>query len=269
VNYIYLLRYSGGCCGDFIAREISKDSNYYNFPPPIDILDNNTYDSTNPFQDMGFTLRHGLSELDTERFNSDLVLIEHIDKKFEQKHLIVPTHHNGNFNQINIPRKKPVRLTSNGLKFFFYGLHYIKRLAVKTSVNNFKLNYEESHTTKQQIYGFEKLAKSYNLANSYDIVNIHFGSYKTQTDEHEDFVNLDIDKLFTNFYTEKHYWKIIFDLSDYLNYNNFMDYHDKNIKLFNEHFGVNYKDFIGNDQAFLPILSTYLKIKCIGAYSED
>lgn len=241
---VFLLRFSGGSCGDFLTGQISEDPNFYSAEKTEG--PNNVWNLVNPLRDYSFHLKENEFPVIPDKIRDD------IDRDFSEKHLIVGTHSwHHNIMDINLPRMCVVRLVSTGhMTFLFYFLLWIKRhIMIRNDYEFF-----ERYVVNNSYYGMDKKIQSIHN-NGYfraveracfrlkvyphiDSVDNFFPSYYAQSEAISDtywkkeHIRLDVGELFNNVEFELPKWEKAFDMSGHLNAAIIQENHNKDLVLF-------------------------------------
>lgn len=270
---VFLLRFSGGSCGDFLIGQISEDPNFYSVEKREG--PNNVWNLVNPLEDYSVRLKEVDFPIIPDKIRDD------IDRDYSEKHLILGTHNwFSNIMEINLPRMRVVRLVSSGhMTFFFYFLLWIKRHAARQT--NFEFiepfrdidPYPEKTKKFQSIYenGYfrpvERACFRLKVYPHIESVEEFFQSYYDQSQSiHRQWwgkqhIRLDVGKFFTNIEEEAPLWEKAFDMAGYLNINRIQEYHKKNLELFESILGRPSNAY-GTQTEFLKDLKAYIAKIC-------
>lgn len=273
MKHIFLLRFSGGSCGDFLTSQISEDPNFYFVGRTAG--PNNTWDLDNPMIKYNLFLKEIEFPAIPDEARNDL------DKVYSEKHLILGTHSwHHNIMDVNLPRLRVVRLVSSGhMTFLFYFLLWIKRHAVLQT--NFEYiepfrdidPYPEKTKKFQSIYangffrGVERACFRLKVYPHIDSVERFFHSYYEESEAikprfwKREHVRLDVGEFFKNPEKESIIWEKAFDMHGHINIPRIQEYHNEDLALFESTLGrppSAYK----NREDFLRDLKNYISKIC-------
>lgn len=217
---LYLFHYHGGTCGDFICLEVSKDDNFYT----NDLLlrsDTNRWLGINPLTEFKLDYKENITSVSKEVY-------EQIDKKFQEKNLIIPAHNV----RRNLPRLKIVRSYVEDKRYapLFYIMLFLKALQYKRYLSDnqeafsqlghthsfhqmykiYKTDYSKFNNSKGNelikvieergyYYNFELRALELNLCHMKELIKEHYPMYfRRLMQEFPADVKLPVDKLLYN-----------------------------------------------------------------------
>lgn len=282
------MSYIGGFSGEFIALQISQDSNFKNISATVD-EPINRYRLQDEIREAGIiNLRQiinadkfGLGEIKRNK------IVSQINTVVGNQNYIIPTHiyiNNGYDFPIDPTRLKTVRLYSQNFDFY-YTLAVIKTFLSKYPADQFSLpELEKIMMTSTDgsvipkakallanikergfFYHIEKLAFRYRAFGVESVISAHYDRMKSinHSSLQEGYSNweryLNIDDLYDNFSSANAIWKSAFNLEDDLNSQKFQDYNQKNKDLVEQMFNKNLQTLTNGD--FISELSNYVKTK--------
>ena len=273
MSNVYLMRFNGGCGGDFLCQEISKDENFYDYIK-VESDKNNTWNIVSPIDELGVKIKdvYSLSEVEISREASDA-----LNQTFINKHLVLATHWINEPSLLPIPRQVPINLIfDDKMAILFFGLLWIKRYTVKPE-HSLSIPELESYVTsnpsnrfkadkiieKGFMYGFEAAVLRFNYQSTLDFITYFFKYYKSNHAEMLKLnpVFLDVGKLFLESNTQVHEWQKAFDMRMPLDVIALNSYHQTNLKLFELAFNKKYDSYM-SDQDFLHDLYEYVNRIC-------
>ena len=275
-NNIYLLRFTGGTGGDFLAYQISKDEKFY----PLDVV----IDQNNTWK-VGNHLGSFRIDLKMLTFRHECILkkdvITAIDNKFTEKNIILCTHWPGPAFHFNLPRKVPVCLTHSGkISYLLYFLVWIKRYFAKVPVefadnilpllptfDNIK-DLLESIKTKNFVYSFERHALKLGLKSSYDLIDYHFIQYIKWGNGIDGYLKLDVGQLYQSPKLLVDEFSNAFGMNSKLDAATIEEYFFNNVKLFESTFNKDFNSYSTN-QEFLNDLREFVVQRAPDAYGPS
>lgn len=282
MSNIIMVSYNGGSCGEFLCTQISKDPNFY--PAELEkVTELNRWIYSNPFKKFNVDFESYVSKrvtpdqyanlgqqrpidlkcpwIESHTYISD-VTADAIDKFYNDKNLLVPTHYWGNLANINLKRVRGVRFTfNNNLDVLFYTLLWIKTWT-ETYPSNVEFYMHELRTCalvsgnpkmnevvntiieRGYMHSFERAAIRYNIQSSYDIIDKFFVDYHKMNSLRVpgwDIVNVE-DLMLDTTGTVEH-WKQVFGTDSTLDIETIEKYHQKNLSVIEETFNQTYDNF--------------------------
>lgn len=279
---IYLFSYCGGHGGDFLCHQISQDPNYY---PSLykETTDNFRWVNDNPFDKYNLNFKRTTNELD--KFTVSDSVRDQIDKEYNEKNLIVPSH---NMTEAlpNLPRVKRIKLVSTDCNaYFYYTLLCIKswrivydlkihqrdmipRLARFKYIHRDKpalLERIESIQNRGYVYAWEMNAIYTGLDNGIDIIKQHYPIYqKYNRMALANSVNLDLDSMYANPTDNVKLWRDSLDMQTTLDVDMITEYNQKNIDLIETNLNRSINQY--NQSNWLEELTAWVKLTCPDSY---
>lgn len=279
---IHLFSYCGGHGGDFLCHQISQDPNYY---PSLykETTDNFRWVNDNPFDKYDLNFKRITKELD--KFTVSDSIRDQIDKEYNEKHLIVPSH-NMTEDLPNLPRVKRMKLVSTDSNaYFYYTLLCIKawRIVYDLKIHQrdviprfarFKdmhkdkpalLEKIESIENRGYVYSWEMDAIYAGLDNGIDVIKQHYPIYqKYNRMALANSVNLDLDTMYTNPTDSVKLWKDSLDMQTKLDADIIAEYNQKNIDLIESKFNMSLTRYYTGQ--WQDDLSAWVKSTCPDSY---
>jgi len=281
----YILSYLGGCCGEWLCYQIAKDENYY----PIGLqvrTDANKWVIENPLDEFGIDIK---SPYDSLSLKISQEQREQQDRRFNKKHVIIPTHYMHRLDGINLARLKGVRLNFTYVNApFFYTLLWLKTWAEEHELTDFErqdilrcangdsgdtillkidqvIDKADQVLKRNKFYAFEKSALRFGVRKSEDFVDRFYGFYfRYCLHKPNDFANLSVEKLM--FEPSRHVkeWQHVFDMKQPLDPLTIEGYHNSNIDTIEKTFNMSYEKYRNSKWIF--ILKDWVMQNCPNRY---
>jgi hypothetical protein len=287
MKHIYLLAFTGGAGGDFLCSQVSKDPDFY----PLETRVNqtlNVYNLDNSFEKWDLDIKNR----NIVRMKISETVLEEIDLYYNEKNLITPTHFFGDFNRINFPRIKGIKLYSKILTPFFYLLLWIKRWVnlryfktktetarVLESLNpNSTIEFREEMIdrvlktrNRNHFYAFELAALKTLCMDAIDLVdNYYVNSYRRISElPNSDFgwIPYNIDNLYLDPINNTREFSQIFNMEQPIDPDIIAEYYSLNHQLIEKTFNETYESFISSD--WTSKLKEWVQNQCPDSYIVD
>lgn len=264
MNNVYLISYYGGMFGDFICSKISEDENFYT--QNVVQSDMNRYNYPNPFEKYGLNLHYWVLPLIDDH------IAEKIDIEYSEKNLCFPTHWYGELSSINLPRIKGIRLlVDERLTLLTYLLSWIKAMR---KISTFDIWTKEFDDIIKKYPSLIMLVDKIREKGSYhrfekNCLQMGIGNYKEyviqQWNIHQ---RVNLNKKLPNwtylnmselFFGDHYFLKEIqqnLSMSEVLKKTDIDEYHQKNLSLVEEEFGIDYHHLERSE--WIEILCEYI-----------
>lgn len=265
---IFLLGFTGGSCGDFLCSQISKDESFYSLQSEM-TSNVNRCELENPFASFGLDIKNPYWPDSVTISDADY---KNIDIAFADKNLILPTHYFFDLKNINLPRIAGIKLCSKQLTPLFYILLWIKRWRYANTVEGQDIAKWSSNSeiineiiSRGYFYAFEKTALRLNVSNSIDLSTTYFFNYNNLSKKVADgWVPYNIDNLFLDTKNSVIEFSRLFNMSQPINAEDIIHYHQNNIRLVENYFNKSYDNLIAGN--WLLELKERIKTDCPNAY---
>jgi hypothetical protein len=268
----YILSYLGGCCGEWLSYQISKDENYY--PLELEVQTTaNKFVVKNPLSEFKLDIK---SPYDATSLNISDEQRQSQDQKYNLKHTITPTHYMDRLDGINLARLRGVRLNFTHVTApFFYTMLWIKTWAEPHKLTTAQrqdilrcangdsgdtallkidnvLDRAEYVNSKDTFYAFEKSALRFGVRKSEDFVDRFYGFYfRYCLAKPYDFDNLSVENLMFKTDTQLDAWQNVFDTVKPLDKTVIEEYHANNIATIENTFNMTYTNYRNSKWVFM------------------
>lgn len=282
---IYLLSYLGGGCGEWLSWKIGQDANYYDVG--IDqVTNDNKFVIVDPLKEWSYSIKspYDVRDIDiTDEIKIGLI------KKYSEKNFIIPSHFLGDFNEINLPNVKAVRLRYTYKTCpLFYSLLWIKTwyeprplddkeraLVMKCAQGSWSdpTHLRESNVMDKALeilnrgyyYSFELSALRMGIRSSADYIQRFYGYYfRYNLTPCPGYTKVSLENLMLNPKETVADWQEAFDMAEPLSVPDIEEYHANNIKVIENTFNMPYDKW--RESKWILLLREWVESNCPGMY---
>lgn len=261
---IFLISYLGGLHGEFLAKLISQDQNYYAVESRS--VENNKHQYFDPLYLNNIFIKLSLNHFNyPNRYRKNYKLVtdeqrQSIDLNYSEKNLCVLTHiWQSDLQIFNLPRLKPIRLyCDNDYLLFAFYMAIIKAWILPFPVKDQDLEfliskvdiltkpYVEKILERRSYFWIERLAISKKQFDLNVLIKFYFNNiYKqsntdAQNKKHSGWEYLDVGSLMKDPETHQSIFRDSLNLSTNMPVEKISDYHRTNLSLIENKFNLTY-----------------------------